>query len=151
MNLNKMAQQDAAKWARAEMFFGEGAGTRRKLLGAELSEKQYRIPGYSEAFEDAYATQDMADHAIKAAKERQRLDRSYGVKRNVRGLVTGNKQNLSTGVALAVVTYGILKQTGLDEPIKREVQVRYRQAKVRYNAWKYKRNKGNHTYYQNQP
>ncbi len=51
MNINKLAATDAAKWARAEMFFGEGAGTRRKLLDADITHKSVNFPGYVEAFQ----------------------------------------------------------------------------------------------------
>lgn len=137
MNVKKMAAQDAARWARAEMFFGEGAGTRRKLLNAEITQKM-GLPGYGEAFHNAYSRQNMADHAIKAAKERTRLDRGKMVKRNVRGLVTGNRQSLTTSVAVAAMAWYVAKETGLDEPIKREVKVQYGKAKVTYYNTKYK-------------
>lgn len=129
MNVNKMAAEDAAKWARAEMFFGEGAGTRRKLLDAEITQKMNSIPGYSAAFDKAYYKQDMSDHAIKAAKERQRIDRSKAVKRNVRGLTTGNRQSLTTGVGIAAAAWYVARETGYDEKIKREVKARYYRAK----------------------
>lgn len=37
--LQKDAQKDAREWARAKAYYGEGAGTRRKLLKNALSEK----------------------------------------------------------------------------------------------------------------
>lgn len=131
MNQNKLAAVDADRWARAEMFFGEGAGTRRKLLKAEIANKA-SIPGYGKAFHDAYEKQDWAKHAIQASKERQHLDRSKAVKRNVRGLVTGNRQSLTTGLAVAVTLWVFAKQTGLDEPIKREVKKGYGRVKIEY-------------------
>ena len=85
--LEKIASQDAFRWARAEMFFGDGAGTRRRLVEAEISQKMKDIPGYKDAFMTWYEKQDMAEHAIAAAKERQKIDRSIRVHRNTRALV----------------------------------------------------------------
>lgn len=127
--LNKVAAEDAYRWARAEMFFGEGAGTRRKLLQAEISHKVENVSGYHEAFEKALGKQDMAEHAIKAAKERRRIDGATFVSRNLRGLATGNRQSLTTGVAVVVGTYAILHQTGLDEPLIREGKKQYQKGK----------------------
>lgn len=147
MNLTKIATSDAANWARAEMFFGEGAGTRRKLLKAEIFSKQEKIPGYFDAFSKAYEKQDFAEHAIKAAKERQSLDRTKFVKRNVRGLVTGNKQSLTSGILLAATIWGVLHQTGLDVPVKREVKKMYQKVQIEAKVLRlnlvraYKRNK----------
>lgn len=100
MNIDKIAKQDASNWARAEMFFGEGAGTRRKLLWAEISDKGRRIPGYSARFEKAYSKQNMADHAIKAAKERARLDRSGFLKKHTKALLRGDRRNEIVGLML---------------------------------------------------
>lgn len=136
MNVNKMAAKDATRWAYAELFFGEGAGTRRKLLTAELDSKAFRIPGYLEAFNKAYDKQNFADLAIKAAKERKHLDRVTGLKRNVRGLVTGNRKSLTTGVAVGLTAWYIARETGLDEDIKREVKIRYKKAQARYRVWR---------------
>lgn len=127
--IDKMAAQDAFKWARAEMFFGEGAGTRRKLLLAEISDKQFSIPGYDEAFQKAYLGQDMAKHAIAAAKERQRIDAGKFVRRNAKGLATGNVRAMTPYLAVGFSTWVFLKQTGLDEPVKAEVKKRYQQTK----------------------
>jgi hypothetical protein len=130
MNLNKMASKDAARWAYAEMFFGEGAGTRRKLLNAEIAQKMVAIPGYQETFESAMAKQDMAQHAFKAAKERKAIDRSAAVKRNVRGILTGNTRGLTNTVLTGLTIYAILHQTGLDEPIKQEIKARYHKVRL---------------------
>lgn len=100
MNVKKLAQKDAARWAAAEMFFGEGAGTRRKLLAAEIQEKQLQIPGYRPIFIKYYESQDFAKHAIKAAKERARLDRSGFIKKHTKALLRGDRRNEIVGLVL---------------------------------------------------
>jgi len=114
-NIKKMANKDAFNWARAEMFFGEGAGTRRKLLNAEISDKAHSIPGYRELFEKAYYKQNMADHAIKAAKERARLDHVSYLGKNVKALLTGRVQNMSPSFIVIVGAGIVLHQTGYDK------------------------------------
>ena len=105
MNVKKIAAEDAAHWARAEMFFGEGAGTRRKLLNADISDKMASIPGYHQAFSAAYDKQDFSEHAIKAAKERQRIDRNKKLDKNARAVIRGDRRHMSP-ITLALVTLG---------------------------------------------
>lgn len=133
MNVNKIARQDAHEWARAEMFFGAGAGTRRKLLQAEIEGKRGRIPGYADLFDQYYSEQNFADHAIAAAKERKRIDRMVALKKNTRGSLTGNPKSMSTGLLLVGAAYVFATQTGLDEILKEEAKRTYRKAKAFVN------------------
>ncbi len=135
MNINKVAAKDASDWARAEMFFGEGAGTRRKLIIAEIGEKNRSIPGYPEAFSKAYHKQNFADHAIKAAKERQRLDRSNVIGKNLRALGRGDSRGLSTGVMVVVVVGYYAHQTGYDKVALAEVKKYHRKLKAKFAAY----------------
>lgn len=130
MNIKKIAERDAARWARAEMFFGQGADTRRKLLNAEIAEKYDNNDAYRKAFQEAYEGQNMAEHAIAAAKERQRIDAGKAIKRNAHGLATGDKRKLTPSLATGLTAYMILKQLGLDEPIKKEIVERYRRTRL---------------------
>jgi hypothetical protein len=143
--MEKMAKEDAFRWARAEMFFGQGAQIRRKLLQAELDHKVETIQGYADAFNKYYGQQNMAEHAIKAAKERKSIDRGKMLKRNVGGLTTGNRSRLTPAVGTIVTAYIIAKQTGMDEPIKQEVVKQYRRAEkwvtVQRAKWELKHEK----------
>jgi|SRR6478609_1152428 len=133
MDVNKIAKKDAFDWARAEMFFGAGAGTRRKLLNAQIEDKVAKIPGYVELFEDWYGKQNFADHAIAAAKERKRIDRMVSIKRNGKGLLTGNRKQLSTVVLVGVTAYVVLHETGYDQVIWDNTKETYRKAKVKFD------------------
>ena len=132
MNVEKMAAKDAHDWARAEMFFGEGAGVRRRHLFAQIEARisQYADKGYEEAFNRAYSQQNMADHAIKAAKERQNIDRLAKANRNLRAVRTGNLQNLTTGAAILAGAYYVAHQTGYDKKIEREAKKLYKKARL---------------------
>jgi hypothetical protein len=136
MNINKLAATDAAKWARAEMFFGEGAGTRRKLLDADITHKSVHFPGYGKAFDKAYEKQNFADHAIRAAKERKRLDRSHTLGKNVRALARGDRRGMSNGFAAVVIVVAVAKFTGYDKVALDKGKVYHSKLKVRIAEYK---------------
>ena len=136
MNLKKIAAQDAARWAYAEMFFGKGAGTRRKLLSAEIAHKVENISGYHELFQKAYAKQDMASLAIKAAKERKRIDRTFKVSKNLRALIRGDRRGMSAGVVVIAGVAYFLHEEGLDKEILDAAKKQKRKLKARYAAHK---------------
>lgn len=73
--VDKHAQKDAKEFARAKAFFGEGAGTRRKLIKATVEGKSKRLPGYQKAFDHHLSKQDTSKHASKAVSERTSIDR----------------------------------------------------------------------------
>lgn len=130
MNINKIAANDASNWARADMFFGEGAGTRRKLLHAEINHKVVSIPGYLEAYDKAYGKQDMAKHAIKAAKERRHIDRSEKLGKNAKALLRGDRRGMSTGVLVLVGIGYVAHQTGYDKVALKEAKKYYKKLKT---------------------
>jgi len=96
------------------MYYGEGAGTRRKLISATVDAKTRLNPAYGRAFHQELARQDMAEHAEKARKERRRKDTSHALSQNAKGLATGNYQGVQTGVLVAVVVGYFAHQSGLD-------------------------------------
>lgn len=128
--LDKIAQQDAERWAAAAMFYGEGAGTRRKLLTAEIDEKAWNTDGYIESFHQAYNALDMDKFAKAAVRERQAIDRAAKASKNFRAIRTGNYQGLSTGVFVAVGTAYVLHVTGYDKVLLAEGKKAYKKAKV---------------------
>lgn len=130
MKLEKEAAKDAEKWMAAEMFYGEGAGTRRKLTWAEIQGKGMDDDGYIEAFEAAYAKLDMTKFAEMAVKERKSIDRAAKAGRNFRAIKSGNLNNLSTGVFLVVGTAFVLHQTGYDKVLEAKAKDLYKKAKV---------------------
>lgn len=72
---DREARKDATEFARAKMFYGEGAGNRRKLINNSVVDKRKRDPSYGKAFDHHVNQQNMADHAQKARRERSRTDR----------------------------------------------------------------------------
>ena len=71
---DRLAKKDAKRHVDAKMFYGKGAGTRRKLLKAELEKKKTNVPGYKEAFDHHVNNVDAAKSAKKAVRVRTRKD-----------------------------------------------------------------------------
>lgn len=100
----RMAKRDAKEAARAKMFYGEGAGTRRKLINKSVEARAKRDPAYKEAYERNLAKQDLSKHANKAISERRRKDTTKSAVKTARGiknlaLRTGAPVTLSAAIA----------------------------------------------------
>lgn len=130
MSVQRTAAKDAQEYARAQMFYGEGAGVRRRLIETSVDYKAERVPGYAEAFQAALDRQDMAKHAEKAQKERGRKDLKKKADRNTRALVNHRRENLTTGVAIVGSVWMALHQTGADKEIWEWTKVKTREGKV---------------------
>lgn len=101
---NRDARKDAEEFARAKQFFGEGAGTRRKLIKAKVEGKSKNNPAYAKAFEAHLSTQDTSRHASKAISERRRKDVVKSTKQTsgaVARQITGQMGTKAAIVALA--------------------------------------------------
>lgn len=113
------AKKDAKEFARAKMFYGEGAGNRRKLIKNIVAERS-KDPVYKQTFDDALSKQDMAKHVQKAKAERHRKDAASQVKKTGRGLVnifTGHPERVGAGLAVAAAGIGIAHKTGVDKMV----------------------------------
>ena len=77
---DKEARKDAKEFARAKMYYGEGAGTRRKLIKATVNSKSAKDSGYKRAFDNHLSRQDMSVHAEKARTERSHTDKKKSVR-----------------------------------------------------------------------
>lgn len=101
------------------MYYGEGAGNRRKLIKATVNERS-KNSTYKEAFDRNLANQDMAKHASKAKKEREANTAKAKVAKNARGLVnisTGNPQRAAASAMTLYGLYKIGKATGLNAKV----------------------------------
>jgi len=129
---NREARKDAQEFARAKMFYGEGAGTRRKLINKSVESKAKRDPAYKKAFDHHLEKQDMSTHASKARSERRRKDTKAKVGRGIRGtrhILNGNSQYASAATALAVGGYMYAKQAGIDKVVVNAAKTAYSDAK----------------------
>lgn len=118
---NQQAKKDAHEFARAKMSYGEGAGTRRKLIKATVEAKAKKDPTYQAAFDHHLAKQDLADHASKARSERRRKDVVGGTAKTARGVhrqLTGGFGSVSLASGLIAAAYIGAKKAGIDSVIK---------------------------------
>lgn len=114
------AKKDAAEFARAKMFYGQGAGTRRKLIKNTVESRSKNDPDYKKAFERHLADQDMSTHASKARGERKRKDIKNSAGRGLRGtrhILNGNSRYASTVTALVVGGALYAHKSGIDRAI----------------------------------
>lgn len=101
---NRDAAKDAKEFARAKQFYGEGAGTRRKLIKAKVEGKSKRDPSYKKAFDTNLARQDTSKHASKAVSERRRKNVAKSTKQTTGAVArrfTGEMGTKAAFVALA--------------------------------------------------
>lgn len=110
------ARKDAKEFARAKMYYGEGAGIRRKLIKATVAEKS-KSSVYADEFEKSLASQNMADHAVKAKRERRVNDAKNTAGKWGRGIVNIATGNPGRAAASVIATYSFLKVTGMDKVI----------------------------------
>lgn len=83
---DREARKDAAEYSKAQMFYGQGAGTRRKLIKNTVEAKSKKDPSYKKAFDTHLANQDMAKRASQARGERKRKDTREGIAKTARGV-----------------------------------------------------------------
>lgn len=115
---NREARGDAKEFARAKMFYGEGAGTRRKLIKAAVESKSHKDPAYKRAFDHHLARQDMSKHAEAARGERKRKNIKKSAGRGIRGtrhILNGNSKYASAATAIAVGGALYAHKAGIDK------------------------------------
>lgn len=99
------------------MFYGEGAGTRRKLIKAKVESKSKQDPNYKKAFDNHFGKQDLGKHAEKARSERRRKDTSSSVQKTARAANRAINGPFAGTVSVALIGAGVAyaKNSGLDK------------------------------------
>lgn len=129
---NREAKKDAEEFARAKLFYGEGAGNRRKLIKATVNAKSERSASYKKAFDHHLAKQDLSKHAEKAKSERRRKDVVGSTTKTARGVhrqLTGGFGTVSLASAGIAGAYLYARNTGLDKRIGEMAKTTYKSAK----------------------
>lgn len=103
---DREARKDADEFARAKLFYGQGAGTRRKLIKATVESKKAKDPDYAKAFDRNLAKQDLAKQASGARKERKRKDRTDRTKKQAGFVARKFTGEMGTQAAFAAVAVG---------------------------------------------
>lgn len=118
------AKKDAKEFARAKMFYGEGAGNRRKLIKATVNERS-KDAGYKQEFDKYLAKQDMADHAAKARRERHVKDAKNSTAKTARGLIHLSTGSFAKASATAVAIYTVAHFTGVDRIVANAAKTKF--------------------------
>ena len=119
---NREAKRDAKEFTEAKMFYGQGAGTRRKLIKTKVNQKS-RDPSYKKAFDHHVANTDMATRAESARSQRKKADRKNAVRKTVRGTtfrLTGSSINAVIGAAAFTTVAAVA--AGRSTPVTRAVE-----------------------------
>ena len=111
-----MLKKDAKEYARAKMYYGEGAGNRRKLIKNTVAERS-KNAHYKEAFDRYSSQQDMSEHANRARAERKVNDVKKGTAKQARGIINILRGNWMYVGASTVALYTIGKYTGVNDKI----------------------------------
>lgn len=117
---NRAAKKDAQEFARAKMFYGQGAGTRRKLIKATVEGKSAKDPSYKKAFDQHLSNQDMSKHASKAQGERARKSAVSSTAKTARGvshMLRGNSQYASAAAAMLFGGAMFAHKQGIDKVV----------------------------------
>ena len=108
---NREARKDAQEFTKAKMFYGEGAGTRRKLIKAKVEAKSKKDPSYKKAFDHHVNNTDLGRRAEQARGERRRKDIKKSTGRTVRGV-----KNLALGTGAATTVTAAALFYGYQNP-----------------------------------
>jgi hypothetical protein len=100
----KTAGKDAAEHTKAKMFYGESAGTRRKLIKAKV-EARSKDPSYKKAFDHHVANTDMGKRAEQARSQRGRKDAVNYAAKTGRGVKRMVAPAAGTVAALGIASY----------------------------------------------
>lgn len=107
----KRAQKDAKEYARAKMYYGQGAGNRRKLISNTVAQRS-KDPYYKSEFDKA-----MAKHVSAAKRERKMADIKDTTAKTARGVVNVATGNIGRASATAIILYATAKYTGADKVV----------------------------------
>lgn len=120
----RAARADANEFAKARAFYGQGAGTRRKLIKAKVQTRMSN-PHYKDEFNKTLAGQNVEKRQAQATRLRKRKDTTGFVGKTARGVhrqlsggfgpVTATAATIATGAAYA-------HKTGLDKAVLNKVK-----------------------------
>lgn len=108
-NTERAARRDAEEYMKAKMYYGKGAGNRRKAIKNKVMAKRMD-PDYAKAFDLAYSKLDPAKYAQGATKERRINDGKDILKQTLKdgvNIATGSPYRASTSSRFI---YGLLKK-----------------------------------------
>ena len=122
------AKRDAKEAATAKMYYGEGAGTRRKRIN-EVVKQRSKDEAYKRAYDYYYENQDMAKRGAQARTERKVKDTTKTVTKTTRGVMNKILNTGATVSASAAAIYYVAHKTGIDQAVMKYANQKLSQLK----------------------
>jgi N-acetyl-gamma-glutamylphosphate reductase len=116
--IDREAQKDAKEYIQAKLYYGQGAGTRRKLIKAKIEGKSAKNADYAKAVEFHKNNQDIEKQLGKVKGQRARATARATTAKTSRGIINtirGNPQAAGASVAAAASVAILIHKTGLDK------------------------------------
>lgn len=115
----RMARADANEFAKARAYYGEGAGTRRKLIKAKV-ETRSKNTHYKKEFDRTLSGQNLEKRSAQATRKRRRSDTTHFVGKTARGVhrsLSGGFGPVTATAATLAAGAGYAHKTGLDKVV----------------------------------
>lgn len=120
----RTAKKDAKEHTQAKVFYGTGAGTRRKLIKARV-EQRSKNPGYKKAF-DYYSKDQNLDKAVsKAKRDRLRKDATATAGKTARGIKNLTLKTAAPVTVTSVLLYSAYQNPKVQKAVKDKANVAY--------------------------
>lgn len=101
--IRREARRDAKESARAKMYYGEGAGVRRRNINAIVKQKS-KDPTYKAEYEKAYAKQDLSKARRSAQRQRTITDKTKGFRQGAGNVGRAITREATQAVGFAAAT-----------------------------------------------
>jgi hypothetical protein len=115
----RMARADANEFAKARAYYGEGAGTRRKLIKAKV-ETRSQNSHYKKEFHRVLSGQNIEKRSAQATRKRRRADTTNFVGKTTRGVhrsLTGGFGPVTATAATIAAGAAYAHKSGLDKVV----------------------------------
>lgn len=101
--VRREARRDVKESARAKMYYGEGAGVRRRNINAIVKQKS-KDPTYKAEYEKAYAKQDLSKARRSAQRQRTITDKTKGFRQGAGRVGRAITREATAAVGFAAAT-----------------------------------------------
>lgn len=122
-NTRKQARKDAQETARSKMYYGEGAGVRRRNINSVVRQRS-KDPTYKKAFDEEYSKQDMGKARRDAERQRKTTDRVEPVKTGIgRGVKKAVRAGTKAVTFAATTAAGVATSYYISHPDEAKLMV----------------------------
>lgn len=121
---DREASKDAKEFVQAKLYYGDGAGTRRKLIKAKVEGKSEKDPNYKKAFNYHVENQDVEKRLNQAKGQRARATARAKTAKTSRGLINiarGNYAAVGASLAATAAVVAFIHKTGIDRQVYNSV------------------------------